>query len=422
MTPDHVTSRRPGTRLWLVLVSVAVGLLVLAGFVAFLPLAFQETVAPAPPAAARAATTAEAEAALAQAAAALSAGDRAAYRAALPAAGKPARRALGELFRHLSPLPWTSLSLVPVPVPGTPGRFDIYATGRLGRTGPKDRIGGERVLDLQVLGSRVVATADHTPETVEREFLMAFHDPVTVERNGLLVIADRRSRDRAEALADAAEVARDRLALIGVSPGRDVLVSVYSSPADIEDSLGGGPGERRIRYFSNRSPRMASRPWRLRDVGVLGPSLDDTGSWMPLMLSHELTHAYTGQWFADTEHAPTFLMEGLATAVEGGRDWTPLREEVATGNQLWPLADAVATGDLWMGNSVEDVRLAYLEAASVVHYVLRGWGLASLRPFMRSVADSDLTEEGLDAAVRGSLGVGWDEFYEGWLRYVPTLP
>ena len=307
-------------------------------------------------------------------------------------------------------------------MPGVPGRFDVHAVGQLGDTGPRDRLGGERILDLQMLGDRVVATADATPAAVERQFLMAFHDPVAVSRNGLLVIADRRSKDRAEALVDAGAAARERLALIGVEPDASVLVSVYSSMEDLKASLGGGPSEERIRFFSHAGARLASRPWRIRDIGVLGPSLDDTGAWLPLMLSHEMTHGYTGQWFAKTAHAPTFLLEGLATAVEGGRDWTPLRDEVASGNQLWPLLDALGAGNLWMGNSTEDVRLAYLEAASVVLYVLDRWGVAELRPFVTAVADSDLSEDGIDAAIRTTLGVGWDEFYAGWKEYVLALP
>jgi len=404
------------------LLVVAVAILALAGLVAFMPLAFREATPPAPPAVARAATRAEAAAALQRAAAALRKGDRAAYRAALPASGLAARHALGELFRHLSPLPWTRFSLLADPIPGRPGRFDVRAVGRLGKVGPADRVAGERVLDFETLGSRVVVDGDDTPPAVQREYLMAFHDPVWVERNGLLVIADRRARFRAVELVDAGTEARARLALVGVKPDAEVLVSIYSSVDDLRASLGGGPAEDRIRFFSNAGPRMAPYPWRVRDVGVLGPSLDGTGAWMPLMLSHELTHAFTARWFADTAHAPTFLMEGLATAVEGGRDWAPLREEVQTGNHLWPLTDAMGAGSLWMGNSTDEVRLAYLEASSVVLYVIDHWGLDKLKPFARAVADSDLTAEGIGKAVRESLGVGWDEFYAGWQQFVLALP
>jgi len=414
-------STRRTVRPWLMLFVVGGAILVLAGFVFLLPLAFDEPQAALPPVA-RAATPEEARVALGRAAEALRAGDRAPYRAALPASGRAARQSLGELFRHLSPLPWTRLTLLGRPVPGVPGRFDVRAVGQLGSTGPRDRIGGERILDLRMLGSRVVATGDETPPAVKRQYLMAFHDPVAVSRNGLLVLADRRARDRAEALADAGAAARKRLALVGVEPDASVLVSVFSSLEDLKASLGGGPDEDRIRFFSHAGPRVTSRPWRIRDIGVLGPSLDGTGAWMPLMLSHEMTHAYTGQWFANTEHAPTFLLEGLATAVEGGRDWTPLREEVASGNQLWPLLDAIGAGNLWMGSSTEQVRLAYVEAASVVLYVLDRWGLAKLRPFVTAVADSDLSEEGIDAATQDSLGVSWDEFYGGWKEYVLSLP
>ena len=414
-------SARRTVRPWLMLFVVAGAIFVLAGLGFFLPLTFDEPQATLPPVA-RAATPEEARVALGRAAVALRAGDRAAYRAALPASGRAARHSLGELFRHLSPLPWTRLTLLGRPVPGVPGRFDVRAVGQLGSTGPRDRVGGERILDFQMLGPRVVATGDATPPAVRRQYLMAFHDPVAVSRNGLLVLADRRARDRAEALADAGATARTRLALVGVEPDASVLVSVYSSLEDLKASLGGGPDENRIRFFSHAGPRVTPRPWRIRDIGVLGPSLDGTGAWMPMMLSHEMTHAYTGQWFAKTEHAPTFLLEGLATAVEGGRDWTPLREEVASGNQLWPLLDAMGAGNLWMGTSTEQVRLAYLEAGSVVLYVLDRWGLAKLRPFVTAVADSDLSAEGIDKATREALGVSWDELYAGWKEYVLALP
>ena len=401
--------------------ALVAGALVLAGLVVFLPLAFRESQG-APPQA-RAVTRAEAQALLDRAAAALRAGDHVAFLAALPTTDAGARKAIEALYSHLQPLPWTGFSFDAAPAPGRPGRFVVRAYGMLGRAGPADRVAAERDFDFAHLGTRVVVAGDHTPEVARREYLMWMHRPLVIQRNGLVVVADRSNKKRALRVADAGAAARARLAAeLGLRPEAAVVVSVYSSLEDLRASLGGGPVESRFRFFSNAGPRMALHYYRVRDIGVLGPSLDGTGAWLPLMLAHELTHAYTLRWFLGTKHAPMFLEEGLGMAVEQGRSWAPLKEEVASGNQLWPLPDVIATKDLWKGNSTDQVRLGYLEAGSVIMYVARRWGLDKVKPFVIAVADSDLSAKGVGDAVRSSLGVSWDDFYAGWKDYVRALP
>ena len=401
--------------------SLAAAALVLAGLVAFLPLAFKEA-RTAPPQAG-AVTRAEAQTLLDRAAAALRAGDHAAFLAALPTGDAGVRKTIEALYSHLQPLPWTGFSFDAAPSPGHAGRFVVRAYGMLGRAGPADRVAAERDLDFAHLGSRVVIAGDHTPEVARREYLMWTHQPLVIQRNGLVVVADRRVKKRALRVADAGAAARARLAAgLGLRPKAAVVVSVYSSLEDMQASLGGGPVESRFRFFSNAGPRMALHYYRVRDIGVLGPSLDGTGAWLPLMLAHELTHAYTLRWFLATKHAPMFLEEGLGMAVEQGRSWTPLKEEVASGNQLWPLPEVIATKDLWKGNSTDQVRLGYLEAGSVILYVAHRWGLDNVKHFVVAVADSDLSAKGIVDAVQSSLGVSWDDFYAGWKDYVRALP
>jgi hypothetical protein len=370
----------------------------------------------------RPATLAEAEAALAAAAAALEAGDRPAWRDALPTDGKRARAAARDLYRRLSPLPWSGVAVDVVPIEGRAGRFDVHFTGKLGTAGPGDRVMADRVLDLQRTGERTVVVGDATPEAAERQFFMAFNRPVVVKGEGCLVVADRSWRSRAEFLAELSGPAHDRLDVLRLDPGRTTLILVFGSRGQIDRFRGAPFPDDRIRFFSVPSPRLADAEWWPRDIGVLAPALGDVGDWAPLMLAHELTHAYTMRWFADTEHSPTLLLEGLAVAVEGGRTYAALREELAAGNQSLPLTTALATGSLWMGSGIERVRLGYLMGGSIVLYVLDGWGVATLRDFVRAVADSDLTPEGLDAAVRDSLGLGWDQFVAGWTAFVYTLP
>ena len=57
-----------------------------------------------------------------------------------------------------------------------------------------------------------------------------------------------------------------------------------------------------------------------------------------------------------------------------------------------------------------------------MQYVLQRLGLKKLKPFFVAVADSDLTDEGIDKAARATLGVGLDDLYAGWQEYVLTLP
>jgi hypothetical protein len=73
---------------------------------------------------------------------------------------------------------------------------------------------------------------------------------------------------------------------------------------------------------------------------------------MPSVLARELAHAFTIRWFAGTARTPALLVEGIAQTAEGASAGH-LRDEVATGNQLWPLPESFASEDIWAGNTRE---------------------------------------------------------------------
>jgi hypothetical protein len=413
-------SHRVRSVLLLVGAGLAVAVVALVVLGALLPVLIDDPAQPRP--APRTLTTRDVQAALDEATEALVAHDRAAWDAALPALSGDARRGVDTLYRHLVRVPWTDVRLLAEPVRGRPGRFYVGAVGEVADAGPADRIMARRVFDAGLRDGRLVLRDDVTPKDIRGQEIMAFDQPVVVRRNGLVVIADKREQDAAEALARAGAPARDLLGLLGLRPRKPVVVYYYSSRRQLLRSLGEDPGEARIRFFSRAPIKLHDTPARTRDVGVLGPALEGRESWMPRMLAHELTHALTSRWFERTRHAPTLLAEGLATAVEGGRSFQPLRDDLASGASAFPLEEALEAKSLWKGNRIEKVRLAYLEGASLVLYVLDRWGLRGLRHFVTAVSDSDLSGEGLDEAARSSVGVSWEDLRSGWASFVQTLP
>lgn len=358
----------------------------------------------------------------AQAAEMVVAGDRAGWAVALPVGRGPHAAAvaddLADIFATLSPLPWRTFSFAVTAVDEQAGVVRVVGSGRLGDAGPPDRLAVVRYLRLRTVGDGVAIVADETPAQVRRRYMMALHDPVVVQRPGLVVLADRWAGDRATLVAAAATRVRSRLAAMGVDTCPDVLITIYGSAEDVRDSLGLDEPTARLRFFAHAPLHVGEEPWRIADVAVMGPWLRDVGPRLADILAHELAHAYTLQWFVEAGRAPSLLVEGIAGAAEGTAITPALRDEVASGNQLWPLPESFAATDVWDEARGEDVSLGYDLGASLVEYVVARWGVSALRPFVAAVAAADPSEAGMDAALGAALGVDWRGFYAGWRRYV----
>lgn len=356
---------------------------------------------------------------------ALVAGDRAAFLERLPGdGGSPAsvaaKEGLAELFDKLAPLPWRAFSFEVTPLDPAEGVYRVRGIGQLGDAGPPDRIAVVRYFRLLAVADGAVVLADETPEDLRRRYLMALHDSLVLQRPGLIVLGDTAAHGRATAVMAAAARARPQLAALGVGTGPTVVIIVYGSAADVRDALALGASTSRLVFFSHPPLRVAEDSWPTYDVGVMGPWLRDWGGSMDEILRHELAHAYTVSWFGDDEEPPALLVEGIAQAAEGTAATPALRQEVATGDQLWPLPESFADTDVWDGGDAEAVRLGYEIGGALVAYVVSRWGPEQLRPFVQALAAAEPSEAGMDAALDGTLGVSWREFFAGWRSSVLT--
>ncbi len=324
----------------------------------------------------------------ARAADALRAGDREGFIQGFAAGGdgpaaEQARDGLAQVFDTLAPLPWRTFSFAVTPVDPGADVYRVRGIGQLGAAGPEDRIAVVRYLRLRGAPDGVVVLADETPEDLRRRYLMALHDPIVLQRPGLLVLADRRSRSRAAIVLAAAEKARPRLAALGVSTRPTVVITVFGSAEDVRAALATKAETARLAFFSYPALRVDEDSWPTYDVGVMGPWLRDAGVSMEDVLTHELAHAYTIRWFSGDDEPPSLLVEGIAQAAEGSASGSALRQEVATGDQLWPLPESFGVGDVWDGGDGAAVSLGYDIGGSLVSVRRRALGSgrgAALRP------------------------------------------
>ena len=217
----------------------------------------------------------------------------------------------------------------------------------------------------------------------------------------------------------AAQRARPRLAALGIGTRPTVLVTVFGSAEDVGDALGAKAATARMVFFSYPSLRVADADWPTYDVGVMGPWLHDLDSSVDGALAHELAHAYTLRWFAGDKHPPSLLVEGIAQAAEGLPELSLLRQEVATGDQLWPLPESFASADVWEGAASEGSSSGTNRrvARGLRHLALGRRPAAAVRP---GSGRGRPTVAGMDEALGDALGVTWRSFFAGWRRHVLT--
>ena len=356
---------------------------------------------------------------------ALVARDRKAWREALPVRGKAARATVTELYTHLSPLTGTSFDARAKLISSDPDFFEVSLIGEIGGVGPADRLLAERVFQVRRIDDRLVLVADKTPDEKQRVGVLTFESPRLIRGKGVVVLYESLWWRNARGLADDSIWARRQLRRLGITTKKPVFIALYSSHEQIADAFGRVFSEDRMPAMSISALRLSALPWTPTDIAAFAPAITGTGDWVKHMLAHEMTHAFTMQWFAQTEHEPPLLLEGIAEAVEGSANYYELRAAVARDPAEYRdtrlLAD-FAVEDVWKDRTMKQVRLSYLEAGAVMGYILKRWGPEKTKQFSLEVADSDLEPATIREIVQRTLGVSWPEFFDGWQAYLDTLP
>lgn len=352
-------------------------------------------------------------AALAAASAALVAKDQAAWFLALPCEGQSAERDSGQTYSALSRFAWARVSAEAAPVGGVQGRYRVCFYGRLKGSDTAPLV-CERILDFDSRQGRLKLVADRTRERRRNKYYLAFTDPIVMVRRHLVVVGERRKRglmSRIAACDGQAQRVADRLHL-GAKPAQiehKTLVYVGASRKQAWDASDSRPHRGMCACVVDQQ------------IYIIGIRPEYWKRHTPTTVRHELTHLYAPT-FGEGRHQVGMLIEGLAVAVEGGRDFTWLRAEIICGNHTLPLLQGLRHENVWKGLSGLQRDLAYLEGGALVLYLEKRWGMKGAWAFADAVADSDMTRAGIKRATRESLGITWRELYRGWRRYAMTLP
>ena len=352
-------------------------------------------------------------ASLASACSALVAKDAVAWYYALPTDDTSAELAVRQIYAGLARFPWAHVSAKAVPLGSGPGRYRVTFYGELVGADTSPLV-CQRILDFAWRQGRLKVVADRTEEWSRDAYYLAFSDPVVIVRPHLVVVGDGWQKPLISRVAACDGQAQRVAARLQLDPktsalARKTLVYVCASLDQAWKASTFRP-----------DPRMAA--------GAVGQQIYIIDSrprrWKRYTVEtvrHELAHVYAGA-FGKGKHFVGLLVEGLAVAAEGDRDFSALRTEVATGNRVLPLEKGLMHESVWKGLSDRQIDLAYLEGGALVLYLEKGWGMRRARAFAQAVADSDMTQADIERATRQSLGVSWGELYTGWKGYVRTLP
>jgi hypothetical protein len=186
--------------------------------------------------------------------------------------------------------------------------------------------------------------------------------------------------------------------MLGVTETQKVDFFIYADQTAFRDAL--GPGTR-----ENVGGEAIARIRTL--FGLIEPSQINS-SWVPILVTHELTHLVFNTAVNNAYHLPPrWLNEGLAV----------YRSQSLVASDRALVAQAVGNGTIIPLDGLtglfptgDGFALAYAEAASAVSYIVDTYGQDALVKLIRSYASGVTDDEAFSAAIgrdTTTLGTEW---------------
>lgn len=189
--------------------------------------------------------------------------------------------------------------------------------------------------------------------------------------------------------------------LLGVAETEPIDFFVYADPALLQSALGPGTKE----FIGGRAVATIRTLFGAVAPGQIG------SDWVPVLITHELTHLVFDTATRNAFHAPPhWLNEGLATYLSEGYEALD-RQRVANAivrGTLLPL-QALAFG--FPQARKELFYLGYAEGTAAVDFFIRTYGEPKLVQLIRSYADGVTDDEAFSAATGGGMAA----FAAAWL-------
>lgn len=170
---------------------------------------------------------------------------------------------------------------------------------------------------------------------------------------------------------------------------------------------------------------LGSSPGQGGEIIIDAALFTDTSGSNPdynsTMLAHELTHV--ALFPRQGGRTPPFLVEGLADYVAGIPPVTVIPEKLRRNEAMSPqLSDLYQPGGFSALLTTEAATIAYEEAGTAVAYLEETYGnekvMALLEEFAHRSDEATPQPQLVDEIFNSVLGVGWNEFEQGWRNYV----